>query len=83
MRAVCLQLWHPPGFHHFRWCAGPGAGPNDDGISRQPAHSSKPYLLVGLAGVELEELQKFAIPYLLATSVLMTLAAVAFGVIRF
>jgi citrate-Mg2+:H+ or citrate-Ca2+:H+ symporter, CitMHS family len=41
------------------------------------------YLLVGLAGVELEEHQKFAIPYLFATSVLMTLAAVAFGVIRF
>jgi citrate-Mg2+:H+ or citrate-Ca2+:H+ symporter, CitMHS family len=39
--------------------------------------------LVGLAGIDLGERQKFSIPYLFATSVLMTLAAVAFGVFRF
>ncbi len=38
------------------------------------------YLLVGLAGIELGDHQKFSIPYLFAISVLMTLAAVAFGV---
>jgi citrate-Mg2+:H+ or citrate-Ca2+:H+ symporter, CitMHS family len=38
------------------------------------------YLLVGLAGIELGDHQKFSIPYLFASSVLMTLAAVAFGV---
>lgn len=40
------------------------------------------FLLVGLAGIELGEHQKFSIPYLFAASVVMTLAAVAFGVIR-
>lgn len=39
------------------------------------------FLLVGLSGVELGDHQKFAIPYLFAASVVMTLAAVAFGVI--
>ena len=38
------------------------------------------YLLVGLAGIELGDHQRFSIPYLFASSVLMTLAAVAFGV---
>lgn len=38
------------------------------------------FLLVGLAGVELSEHQKFAIPYLLAASVIMTFACVIFGV---
>lgn len=38
------------------------------------------YLLVGLAGVELGDHQRFSIPYLFLTSVLMTFAAVAFGV---
>ena len=38
------------------------------------------FLLVGLAGVELSEHQKFAIPYLLAASVIMTFACVLFGV---
>jgi CitMHS family citrate-Mg2+:H+ or citrate-Ca2+:H+ symporter len=39
------------------------------------------FLIVGLAGVELGEHQKFSIPYLFAASVIMTLAAVIFGVI--
>lgn len=39
------------------------------------------FLLIGLAGIELEEHQKFSIPYLFITSVFMTFAAVAFGVI--
>jgi citrate-Mg2+:H+ or citrate-Ca2+:H+ symporter, CitMHS family len=38
------------------------------------------YLLVGLAGIELGDHQRFSIPYLFVTSVLMTFAAVAFGV---
>ena len=38
------------------------------------------FLIVGLAGVELGDHQKFSIPYLFAASVLMTFAAVAFGV---
>ena len=38
------------------------------------------FLIVGLTGVELGEHQKFAIPFLLAASVLMTFAAVALGV---
>lgn len=38
------------------------------------------FLLVGLAGVELSEHQKFAIPYLLAATLLMTFACVLFGV---
>jgi CitMHS family citrate-Mg2+:H+ or citrate-Ca2+:H+ symporter len=40
------------------------------------------YLLVGLSGVELGDHQKFAIPYLFAASIVMTFAAVAFGVFR-
>jgi CitMHS family citrate-Mg2+:H+ or citrate-Ca2+:H+ symporter len=39
------------------------------------------YLLVGLTGVDLGEHQRFSIPLLWATSVVMTVAAVAFGVI--
>jgi CitMHS family citrate-Mg2+:H+ or citrate-Ca2+:H+ symporter len=38
------------------------------------------FLIVGLAGIELGDHQRFSIPYLFAASVLMTLAAVAFGV---
>ena len=38
------------------------------------------YLLVGMAGIELSEHQRFAIPLLLGASVVMTFAAVAFGV---
>lgn len=38
------------------------------------------YLLVGLAGVDLGEHQRFSTPYLFAASVVMTIAAVAFGV---
>jgi citrate-Mg2+:H+ or citrate-Ca2+:H+ symporter, CitMHS family len=38
------------------------------------------FLIVGLTGLELGEHQKFAIPFLLSASVLMTLAAVAVGV---
>jgi citrate-Mg2+:H+ or citrate-Ca2+:H+ symporter, CitMHS family len=41
------------------------------------------FLIVGLAGVELGEHQKFSIPYLFATSVIMTFAAVAFRVFGF
>ncbi len=40
------------------------------------------YLLTGLAEVELEEHQKFSIPYLLAISIVMTLAAASLGVLR-
>ena len=38
------------------------------------------FLVVGLSGIELSAHQRFSIPYLLAASVVMTLAAVAFGV---
>ena len=38
------------------------------------------FLVVGLARVELAEHQKFAAPYLLGASVLMTFACVALGV---
>jgi len=38
------------------------------------------FLVVGLAGVELGDHQRFAIPFLFGASVVMTLAAVAFGV---
>ena len=38
------------------------------------------FLLVGLADVELGEHQRFATPFLFATSVVMTLAALLFGV---
>jgi CitMHS family citrate-Mg2+:H+ or citrate-Ca2+:H+ symporter len=38
------------------------------------------YLIVGLAGVELGDHQRFAIPFLLGASVVMTLACIAFGV---
>jgi citrate-Mg2+:H+ or citrate-Ca2+:H+ symporter, CitMHS family len=37
------------------------------------------FLLVGLTGIELGEHQKFTIPFLLGTSVLMTCAAIVFG----
>lgn len=37
------------------------------------------FLLVGLAGVELSEHQKFAIPYLFAATVVMTIACVVLG----
>lgn len=39
------------------------------------------FLVVGLAGIELGAHQRFSIPYLFAASVVMTLAAVAFGII--
>jgi citrate-Mg2+:H+ or citrate-Ca2+:H+ symporter, CitMHS family len=38
------------------------------------------FLLVGLAGIELGRHQKFTIPYLWATSIIMTIAAVLFGI---
>ncbi len=38
------------------------------------------FLIVGLTGLDLGEHQKFAIPFLLSASVLMTIAAVAVGV---
>ncbi|ODP31565.1 CitMHS family transporter [Pandoraea sp. ISTKB] len=38
------------------------------------------FLLVGLAGIDLAEHQKFAIPFLFATSVVMTIACVILGV---
>lgn len=41
------------------------------------------YLIVGLANLELGEHQRFSIPYLLGASLLMTAAAVAFGIIPF
>jgi CitMHS family citrate-Mg2+:H+ or citrate-Ca2+:H+ symporter len=41
------------------------------------------YLVVGLAGVELREHQKFSIPYLYAASLVMTAAALAIGVLHF
>lgn len=40
------------------------------------------FLIVGLAGVELREHQKFAFPFLFGASVLMTAAAVLVGVFR-
>jgi CitMHS family citrate-Mg2+:H+ or citrate-Ca2+:H+ symporter len=39
------------------------------------------FLIVGLAGIELRDHQRFAFPYLFAASVVMTLAAMAFGVL--
>lgn len=41
------------------------------------------YLIVGLAGIDLGDHQKFSIPFLFGASVLMTFAAVVFGVLRF
>jgi len=38
------------------------------------------FLLVGLADIDLAEHQKFTAPFLLAASVVMTVAAVLFGV---
>jgi CitMHS family citrate-Mg2+:H+ or citrate-Ca2+:H+ symporter len=38
------------------------------------------YLIVGLAGVELSDHQRFTIPYLFGASVLMTIVSVVFGV---
>lgn len=40
------------------------------------------FLLVGLTGLELGEHQKFTIPYLFAASLLMTGAALVFGLFR-
>jgi CitMHS family citrate-Mg2+:H+ or citrate-Ca2+:H+ symporter len=40
------------------------------------------FLLVGLAGIELADHQRFSIPVLWAASVLMTLAAALFGIVR-
>lgn len=40
------------------------------------------FVIVGLSGIELGDHQKFSIPYLLAASVLMSLAAAAFGVFQ-
>lgn len=39
------------------------------------------YLLVGMAGIELRDHQKFGFPFLLGASVTMTIAAVAFGIL--
>ena len=38
------------------------------------------YLIVGLAGVDLGDHQRFSIPFLFGASVLMTIACVVFGV---
>jgi CitMHS family citrate-Mg2+:H+ or citrate-Ca2+:H+ symporter len=38
------------------------------------------YLQIGLTGIDLAELQRFTMPWLFASSVVMTLAALAFGV---
>jgi CitMHS family citrate-Mg2+:H+ or citrate-Ca2+:H+ symporter len=38
------------------------------------------FLLVGLTGVDLADHQRFSIPYLLATSIVMTAACVLLGV---
>ena len=43
-------------------------------------HTPATYLIVGLAGIELGDHQKFSIPFLLGASVLMTIACVVFGV---
>jgi CitMHS family citrate-Mg2+:H+ or citrate-Ca2+:H+ symporter len=40
------------------------------------------FLIVGLAGIDLREHQRFAFPFLFAASVLMTACAVALGIIR-
>ena len=40
------------------------------------------FLIVGLTGIDLADHQRFSIPFLLAASVLMTLACVAMGVFR-
>jgi CitMHS family citrate-Mg2+:H+ or citrate-Ca2+:H+ symporter len=40
------------------------------------------FLLVGLSGIDLAEHQKFSIPVLWMASVLMTVAAALFGIIR-
>ena len=39
------------------------------------------FLVCGLSGIELSEHQRFSIPFLFAASILMTAAAVAFGVL--
>jgi len=39
-----------------------------------------PFLLVGLAGIEFREHQKFALPFLLGASIFMTLVCVAIGI---
>lgn len=41
------------------------------------------FLIVGLAGIELREHQKFTAPFLFAASVLMTLVSVLFGIFPF
>ncbi|MBV8915415.1 MAG: citrate transporter [Acetobacteraceae bacterium] len=41
------------------------------------------FLIVGLAGVELGQHQRFSIPWLFGASLLMTLAAAAFGILPF
>ena len=41
------------------------------------------FLLVGLCGIELADHQKFTIPFLLATAVFMTFAAVVIGLFPF
>ncbi len=51
------------------------------GFSVSPLTPST-FLLVGLAGIELADHQKFSIPVLWAASVLMTVAAALFGIIR-
>jgi citrate-Mg2+:H+ or citrate-Ca2+:H+ symporter, CitMHS family len=40
------------------------------------------FLVAGLSGIELGSHQRFSIPWLLAASVVMTIAALAFGVLR-
>ena len=41
------------------------------------------FLLVGLAGVDLGEHQKFTIPFVFATTIVMTVVAVVTGAFRF
>jgi len=39
-----------------------------------------PFLLVGLAGIEFREHQKFTLPFLLGATLWMTLAAIVIGI---
>ena len=55
-------------------------GTNDDRIPGEPPHARRRILIVGLAGVDLGDHQRFAIPFLFGASVLMTFACVVVGV---
>ena len=77
---VVAEVSHMLGVQPVHVAQGALLGQMTTGFPVSPLTPST-FLLVGLTGVDLADHQKFSIPWLWAASVVMTVAAVAFGVL--